>query len=813
MRKVSMTATFLLAFGFAGFGCAGATESGDGPLTNRPAGTNLSEEDLTGFDVRGWLSSAGGAVRLADNTVIYVAPGSTSSQFELGVKPLGGAPDVSYDGTDMSGWYSVALSVLDATASPDMPFMIDVPISQPTDPVHPGLQLLMALPGGYVFAIDGIYSPWTGLFRAVLPALPPVFDFAVVFNPAIQRLNSSDVPDAIYDSPLVNREGEPGWSTVEWVIDFDQNKVTLAQARKVAAAARKAARIYSEAGFKEPFLYKEKGVFGERWHIHLATEDEGSSFESTNKPASLDAAEHFGRVFVGVGRIDSPLTDQLGSVVASVAHEMMHAIFFNYKIPSKCFNYVSNRHRWCYPSDSGFDEGMAVATAYMIDQGTAKPRTSQAPCLLSTPVGYFDENDQGRAYRNQDYYVFLLRTGSIVSIRKQMESLALTVLPTVVPAVSDDILAAYQLALETNGVGLDLTFTEMLGAYVARRAYIRDAEGYLWPNEPYGGEKGATYVLDMSLFGTEFFKIDPTDCAPGELETVCSVNLRGDFPGAGYLLDMDISKLSADWAFTPGAVTVAATTAGAKTTFWLFGEKGGVGSEAQSVWSRDGSPQQLTDIEGSSPQIRVLLAQGPAKGMITVTLTITPGEIGPECQKLATCCASIALEDSKTQCNAIVKKGNEADCTNSLTSFSSLCAVTPKQTTCTAQLNNVLASWDGKGASDWSVTYSTLGKVQGAAFSGTLTDEFMDFTDTMTAECSGTPSNLTGFHVARVYSLVAVNSDFRIANVPASYGDLNLGSYSLTGTAVCDAMQFSGTGLDSISCTANTAFYLDCSSF
>lgn len=802
---------FLL--GVSGIGCGGVSDD-DESLTDRPVGTNLSGEDLSGFETVATLSTAGGSVILSDYTTISVAAGGISSSLEIGLEPLDDPPDVSYDGTAVSGWYRVALSLLDVTASPDVPFIIDVPATPPTEAAgHPGVQLLMVLPGGYAFPIDGIYNAWTGTFRALLPALPHAFDFVVVFNPAIQRLDSVDVPDPVEDTPLMTRAGELGWPTLEFYVDFDGNRVTIVQAKKVAAAARKAARIYSEAGFKQPFLYRDRGAFGERWHIHVASADEGSGYGDNIKPASKDAADHFGRIYVGIDRIDSLPTDELGSLVAVAAHELLHAVFSSYKVPKICFNFIEDGRRWCYPSSIGFDEGMATAAGYMIDQGTAKPRPANAPCKLSTPIGYFDENARHRAYQNQDYYVFLLRTGSLESVRKQMESLAAAVLPAEGTATSNDFIVAYQQALETGGIGVDLTFTEMLGAYVARRGYIRDTEGYLWPDEPKGGEKGAQYVLDQSLFGDQSYKIDATDCEPDELQAVCVIRLKGEFPGAGYLVNMDVAARARDWKFTPGTVIATVTTAGANTTYWLFGEKAGVGSETQTVWSRDGGPHQLSGLDEFSPQIRLLLAQGPAKGMITTTLTFTPAETGPECKILAACCPNIPAGDAKLQCDDLVKKGVESACLAAQGSLLPLCTVAPKQTTCTAQLNNVVTVWDGNPEKVWSVTFSTLGSVQNSAYSGVHTDTFMDFTDTMTASCSGSPSILTNLHVSRVYSEVAVTSDFSIANVQASYGDLTGGSYILTGTTVCDFMQFSGTGLDSLICTADTEFMLDCSSF
>ncbi|MHC1726669.1 MAG: M6 family metalloprotease domain-containing protein [Syntrophobacteraceae bacterium] len=133
-------------------------------------------------------------------------------------------------------------------------------------------------------------------------------------------------------------------------------------------------------------------------------------------------------------------------------------------------------------------------------------------------------------------------------------------------------------------------------------------------------------------------------------------------------------------------------------------------------------------------------------------------------------------------------------------------------TSCSAQLNDLATVWDGT-AKVWSTSYSATGKVVGTVFSGQHTDDFWHYTDTMTAKSSGSPSKLVELKAHRAYSQSPVTSDLTISGGSAQLFDVRGGTYRLTGTAVCDAMQFSATGLDSYSCRPDTEFYLDCSSF
>ncbi len=397
---------------------------------------------------------------------------------------------------------------------------------------HPGLQLILLLPGARSFPIDGTFDADAGVFRAEVLALPPRFAFAVTFLETVIRLDSADVPDETTGSQLTAAVGEGGWATVDFAIDFDGSQVTMEQARKVARVARKAARTYSQAGFKEPFLFRDQSVLGDRWHLHLT--GKGSSFDSNHNPAAAVEAERFGRLFLSVARIDAPLTDTLGSVQSSVAHEMFHAILFNYKIPYHCFNYVTDNQTWCNRSYSGFNEGGATAVGYLIDQGEAKPRPSEDPFFLYVPLGYFNPNEQSIAYRNQDFFVFLLRIGGLSNVEKLLQSLTTAALPAQ-GSGSFAVLSAYGEALEAGGVGLGVGFTEMLGGYTANRGFMREPEGHIWPDEPNGGEKGEQYVLDRSLFGTVKVQVAAADCEENvDNETVeCTASLNRMAPMSG----------------------------------------------------------------------------------------------------------------------------------------------------------------------------------------------------------------------------------------------------------------------------------------
>lgn len=623
----TILATALLA---AATGCGGPSgiNTGNIDLVPSTSGTNASNADLAAYDEVGHWTPIGGSVTLPDGTAVSASIGALSANVQIGIRPASGEPIGDHAATAISAWTEAEVSALDVEAVAAAPFVFEVPATPPADAIgHPGLQLTLVLPGGQSFPVDGTYDPGTGRFRAKVLALPPRFAFAVTFLGSMSRLDSSEVADEATGSSLTAALDEGSWSTVEFVIDFDGQAVTMEQARKVARAARTAARLYSANGFKEPFLYKEPGILGERWHIHLT--NKGSNFNSSHNPAAADDASRFGRLFVSVARIDAAGTDDLGSVQASVAHEMFHSILFNYKLPHLCFNYVSDGQTWCYRSYSGFNEGAATAVGYAIDQGEARPRPSEAPFPLYAPLGYFDPNSRHMAYRNQDFFVYLLRIGGLSNVERLLQSLQSAVLPAA-GANTYEVLSAYDAALEAGGVGLDVGFTEMIGGYTANRGFLREPEGYIWPDEPNGGAKGARFVLDRSLFGPVVYEIDPRDCGQLEDEETidCTAELKGMAPMSGGLVTIDIASLAEDYDITPDTVTASAETPSGGVAFWVVGESEGAGAE-------EGYANAMAPAEASLPgggvvwpKAHVLVGKGAGEGDVTVHLQIGAGAVG-----------------------------------------------------------------------------------------------------------------------------------------------------------------------------------------
>ena len=273
-----------------------------------------------------------------------------------------------------------------------------------------------------------------------------------------------------------------------------------------------------------------------------------------------------------------------------------------------------NPAKECRRSYAGINEGMATAAGYWIDQGSpAKPRPNQTVRPLYWPFAWFTPKDSDTMYMNQDFYVYLLRVGTLANFRMHLEALT----SAVVPANSDLLttLNAYDMALDTSTTGFGGNFTQTWAWYVADRAYARTADGWLWPNEPAGTLPGTGYVLDASLFDADSnVQITKNDCTPGTSSLDCSVLLSKRYPLGPIVVSANVSSLNLPSALAGKALTGTfdAIVSGGTAAFTVFGEKNGKGSAAAAVRSPEGDSVTLANVGTDYPTVRVVVVPSGA---------------------------------------------------------------------------------------------------------------------------------------------------------------------------------------------------------
>jgi hypothetical protein len=579
----------------------GATDGGI-VVSNPTSSSGSPGIDLAGYPTRATLDLAGGSVAIPAGPSVTVAPSVLTGPVTIGLRPAATAPVVGAPNyTVLSPWYELATNQFETTVASGV-IALDLPASPLDGGVdQPGLQLL-AIVNGITLPIDGTLDAATGTFHVELLGLPPSFSFALAYNPNIQKLSSDEALPPL-DIPAAEGDalGVP-WSTLDWWLVFDGSAIKMDAAKQILGWARAAATMYSNAGLKEPFLRKETIGSTARWYIHLTTD--GSHF---SEGVAADNGL-FGRQYMSVNRVATPSTDRLGSGQASVAHEMFHAILRAYNIPNLIF--CNNNGNGCRRSYSGINEGMATAAGYWIDQGSpAKPRPSEDVRPMWLPFGWFSTQDPGTMYANQDFFVYLLRVGSLENFRMHLEGLATAALPANGTLLA--VLAAYDKALDVAPTGFGGNFTQTWAWYAADRAYMRDPDGYLWPNEPAGGTPGATYVLDSSLFAAESnIEIAAKDCTPGTSSLDCEVIINNRYPLGAVVVTAKLGGLGlpGELAGKPLTGTFSAFVADGTAPFTVFGENNGKGSETAAARSPSGSNVTLTDLGTDYPTVRMIAA-------------------------------------------------------------------------------------------------------------------------------------------------------------------------------------------------------------
>ena len=676
-------AALLTACGEDGSSSGGGGTPGDG----------TSGIDVGTYPASATAGSAGAVVTLPGGPTLNVPAGVLTTTAEIGLRPADSPPSTPSGWTAASGWYDVGVTRADLPGSTTVPFEIRIPVTPPEGSVgHPGLQALARV-RSLIVPIDGTYDAASGTFVVKLVSLPPEFTFCVAFNPNVKRLDSAGLASsyALHSAKTSALGG--AWSTVDWVIDYDGQTMTDDEAKQVLRWGARAAQAYSDVGFKEPFLYRELlPVGGERWHVHLIAS--GSHFNGNADTSDADVARHFGRINLAVDDARQPTTNSYGGGYSIFAHEMFHSIFASYGIGATCFNYTENGTTWCYESTSGYNEGLATTVGYLLEQGATKPRPDLTPAPLERPLGWFDSGDQGAAYQNQDFFIFLLRMGSLETVRQTLIALATAKMG--VPTSAAEALTPYAEALEATGIGFPGPFHELYATYVADRSYVRDENGWIWPDEPAPESPGARNTWAPSLFPNAY-TLGAGDCKTTDVDAICTVTLK-DVPAFGTraLLAQftDTSALPAGFNMAAMTVKFAATTTTGQVSFSLFAEKDGLGADEGRLGSFDGKEVALKDVGSKWTDGKMVVVHGAgAPSDLVVTMTFTTSDLSDVCQ---------ATADWMCKCQA---GGAGYGCMVYQASVNQICAnIPPDQdcdSTCMAMGESYIEAYSAEDPSMW----------------------------------------------------------------------------------------------------------------
>lgn len=253
------------------------------------------------------------------------------------------------------------------------------------------------------------------LLTVELRGLPQRFTAAVVYSPNMESVVADTAVMSVEPPSFVAKAGTT-WPAQAWCVIYRRTEAelvtavqslyglpgppTAAQIRtavvdKVGGAARKSQAIYQTDGFNGPNLYIGRTACRDsvaRYNVHLVTDPDGSHFTQDDANEQANAANtHYGRLYIANKRIADSAATNLGSVLASVSHEMQHAIQSNYGMLS----YAAK----------GFTEGTATTYGKTIDNNQVVRVRSETEWLDHRLM----EPDENNRYNNEDFFAYVAR--------------------------------------------------------------------------------------------------------------------------------------------------------------------------------------------------------------------------------------------------------------------------------------------------------------------------------------------------------------------------------------------------------------------
>jgi hypothetical protein len=432
--------------------CGGGSSNSSDSSGN---GTDTGDNTDTGADVTTECAGDTAAFLTNSSATITIPEGSltacanASPQLSQVAEPDNVLADDETNITSGSGAFELNLKGDSGITTPtDTSASISLSFTYDNTGIDPALEnslniylVAQDLDSGAVVNLSGIVNPDTKSFTTEATGLPNQVRFMVVVNPDMDavasgtdensKVNKVNGPDALLQPNLTSSV----WPTNTWCVVYNRRNATLrtviggllsvqpadltnaqikaAVSTLVADNARASGSAYTDLGFRAPHLYLQPAGNIARacsntndsiYFIHLVYGD-GSYFQTNSPGENIDTdtlagfGTKFGRLFVAVNRFDDSVNSGLGTVKASVAHEMFHGIQAGYEL------YVSNRV-------NGITEGSAATIGKTLDdEGTI----DSVPLVrnFSNEIFKLDyqllDNSAGVRYANQDFFAYIAR--------------------------------------------------------------------------------------------------------------------------------------------------------------------------------------------------------------------------------------------------------------------------------------------------------------------------------------------------------------------------------------------------------------------
>ncbi|MFH1653186.1 MAG: hypothetical protein ABIE74_03930 [Pseudomonadota bacterium] len=435
-----------------------------------------------------------------------------------------------------------------------------------------------------------------------LTGLPASMTAVVIYNPNMAAIASSTTANTAVS---VTKATPTTWGAARWCAIYDAGNTslqaayttykgsnptaTLADMMKAVAAnnAVISQNYFVAAGFRQPALHVKStavepcSALTTTPHFNIHVRVGGSQFSPvvSGEPVAPNG-NHWGRVYVGTARLNLTTSDGLGPVLASIAHEILHAIQYGYDIP-----FAS--------TTIGYAEG--TATTYGRSIGVNSGTTSNMPYARQQSNEifkldhYIGQNSADATtfvstigYSNQDFFAYVGRKYNsnnlsyLNALFDQMKSdiAAETSDPLQFQPTRKLMRDAMDIYFQANFTGAP-TLKEVYLDFVKQRAMEHNTESQLHTGDPTIAGVFVSTVFNTA--GIAAFSIDPLNV------TTTSGSFTNTAPFATRAIQITPSQ------------TVAAGGTGATISVRLIPTNGSIGTTFDGIAYQNGNRQTLQE--------------------------------------------------------------------------------------------------------------------------------------------------------------------------------------------------------------------------
>ncbi len=410
-------------------------------------------------------------------------PGLTIDPAQGEVNVTQGAPGYTFNLTGDSSFTTTTAGAVMVS----LPFDASaIPVADQADPVKTFTRIFDPQDNSQVDLTGDIaISGSAGMLTVETRGLPRQFTAVVIYSPNMDAATSEEAAVADLDHYAPRswlKVTRTTWPVQSWCIIWnhsDPNLIaavrtlhglagnpTVAQIRAdvvnlVGGGARRSQVIYQSDAMNAPNLFIGRTCRDgqSRYNVHLLTRAAGSAFQPNDPGEAISSGtDHFGRLYIDSSRLDDALNTPLGTVLASISHEMLHGVQNGYEILGG--------------TPRGYREGSAATYGKSIDNGQLilvrdlpNETESLSRSLMSST----------NPYGNQDFFAYVGKNNNIGSLN-YLSGLYAQMRATIGSKVLNPSAATMYGAMDTS---FKATFNQSLQAiyldFVKQRALTHNA--------------------------------------------------------------------------------------------------------------------------------------------------------------------------------------------------------------------------------------------------------------------------------------------------------------------------------------------------